>query len=98
MRRWDDVIINGVDKKSVEKSRPIQHRELPIRSLTKLAPGPALRVAIDHDDSAVLDLAARLGLGELRGIERPVAAAADDDHVSQRMSLPPSTTSTVPVT
>jgi hypothetical protein len=57
----------------------------------------AFGIATDDDDILVISLAPRLGLGQLRGVERAIAATADDHHVSQRINLPPSMTRMVPV-
>jgi len=47
----------------------------------ELAPRPAIAFAIHYDDGPILSLPARLGLRELRRVERAVAPAAHDDHV-----------------
>ncbi len=84
-------------KELVEERRPIGEDKLPISSLAQLTLGLAIRIPIHHDDGTVIGLPARFGLGQLRRVERAVATATDHDDVPQRMSLPPSTTSTVPV-
>ncbi len=87
----------SVGQPFVEKRGPIRSNERAIGCFTKLAPRLAVGIAINHDDGAVLGLPARFGFGKLRRVERAVATATDHDDVPQRMSLPPSTTSTVPV-
>src|SRR6266508_2839637 len=98
VRRGNDLIIFGSKQESVKKSPPIGFDKPPIGSFAKFRPGPTVGIPIDDDDGAILGLAARFGLGELGRVERAVASTPDHDDVPQRMSLPPSTTSTVPVT
>ena len=87
-----------VGQPAVEEFGPIGDHEFAIWSFAELAPRLAIRIAIDDDDIPVIGLAARLGFGKLRRVERPVASAPNDDDVPQRSSLPPSTTRMVPVT
>ena len=54
-------------------------------------------ILIDNDDSPIIGLPARLGLRQLGRVEGAITSTADHDNVSQRMSLPPSITRTVPV-
>lgn len=98
MRRWNDLIVICLGKELVKKNAPIGLDERPIGGLPELASCFALAITIHDDDGPVLRLAARFGLRQLGRVERPVTTAADDDDVPQRMSLPPSMTSTVPVT
>ena len=65
--------------------------------VAKLAARLAIGISIDDDDGPVISLPACLGFCQLRSVEGAVATAADDNNVSQRMSLPPSITRTVPV-
>ena len=81
----------------VEEWSPIRYDECAIGCLAQFAAGLAFGIAIDDDDILVIGLAPRLGLGQLRRVERAVAATADDHHVSQRINLPPSMTRMVPV-
>lgn len=82
----------------VKKNTPIGLDKRPIGGLAELAAGPAVGIAIDDYDGAIVGLAAFFRLRKLGSVERAVAPAADYDDVPQRMSLPPSTTTTVPVT
>src|SRR5207249_2235829 len=67
------------------------------------APSAAVAFLIDDDHAAVIGLALGFRLGELGSVKGAVAAAPNDDDVphpddaAHRISLPPSTTSTVPV-
>src|SRR6266851_4536952 len=96
--RGDDLVVARLGKETIEKGAPIRLDERAIGRFPELAPRPAIAFAIHYDDGPILSLPARLGLRELRRVERAVAATPDHDDVPQRMSLPPSTTSTVPVT
>jgi hypothetical protein len=98
MRRRHDEIVAGFGKKAIEERAPLADDEAPVGSLAELASRLAARVAVHDDHRPEVDLRAGFGLRELRRVEGAVAAAADDDDVPQRMSLPPSTTRTVPVT
>jgi hypothetical protein len=95
---WNDLIVTRCGKELVKKLAPIRLDKRPVGGFAKLASRFAIAVTIHDHDGPVLRLAARLGLRELGGVERTVTAAADDDDVPQRMSLPPSMTTTVPVT
>ena len=72
--------------------------EFSIGRFSQLTAGPAIVIAIDDDDGPIVGFAAVFGFRELRRVEGAVATAAHHDDVPQRMSLPPSMTSTVPVT
>ena len=100
--RDDEVVGRTVGRsdgqKPVEEIGPIVGDELAVRSLTKLAPGLAVGVTIHNDDRPVIGFPARLGLRQLGRVEGAVTSTADHDNVPQRISLPPSTTRTVPVT
>ena len=82
----------------VEEIRPLGDNELAVWSFSELPLCLAIGVAIDDDHRAIVGLAARFGLRELRRVKRAVTAATNDDDVPQRISLPPSTTRIVPVT
>src|SRR5713101_42045 len=95
------------EEKLVEKNVPLAGDERPVRCNRELAPGAAVRVAVYDRHGPVLRLAARLRLFELPGVKRPVAAATHHDDVSHpsgggrlahRISRPPSTGNTTPVT
>ena len=98
MGRRDDLIITRLRKPLIEKRRPLPDHEFPIRSLAELAPCPAVGIVVYHEDRAIIGLAPRFGFCELRRVKRAVTATTDDDDVSQRINLPPSTTRIVPVT
>lgn len=85
-------------QKPVEEFCPVRYDVLSIGSVAKLPFCLTLGIAIDDDHRAIVGLAARFGFRELRRVERPVTTTTDNDDVSQRISLPPSTTRIVPVT
>lgn len=98
VRGRNDLIVAGLRQPLLEECGPFLPHESTIGSLAELAAGLAFGIVIDDDDGTVVGLAARLGLLELRRVKRAVTTATDDDDVSQRISLPPSTTRIVPVT
>jgi hypothetical protein len=101
---WHDLIVGRIGRRAdgpqklVEELGPILNHEAPIARFTELPAGSTIGIAVDDDDRAIIGFAARLGFGKLGRVKRAVAAAADDDDVSQRISLPPSITTVVPVT
>src|SRR5712671_4479252 len=101
--RGDDEIVGRTvgrsdGQKLVEEGGPIGNDKLSVRAIAELAASLAVRIPIDDDDGAIIGLPARLGFRQLGRVEGAVASTADHDNVPQRMSLPPSMTSTVPVT
>jgi len=100
---WDDKVVGRTvgrsdGQKLVEEFCPVRYDKFSICSATELPLGLAIGVSVDDDDGAIVGLAARFGLRELRRVERAVTAATNNDDVPQRISLPPSTTRIVPVT
>jgi hypothetical protein len=108
---WDDKVVGRTvgpircaqgrlsdGQKLVEEFCPVGYDKFSICSATELPLGLAIGVSVDDDDGAIVGLAARFGLRELRRVERAVTAATNNDDVPQRISLPPSTTRIVPVT
>ena len=106
VRGWDDLIVvactvrrpSCIGEPAIEESCPLGDNELPVWSVAELPSCLAIGVSVDDDDGAIVGLAARFGLRELRRVERAVTAATNNDDVPQRISLPPSTTRIVPVT
>ena len=86
-----------VGKPLVEKRVPIRGDKRAIGCPAKLTLGLAVGIAIDNDDGPVISLPACLGFRQLGRVEGAITSTADHDNVSQRMSLPPSITRTVPV-
>ena len=103
MRTGDYLIVivrraSRVGEPAIEERCPLGDNELPVGTGAELPLGLAIGVPVDDDDGAIVGLAARFGLRELRRVERAVTAATNNDDVPQRISLPPSTTRIVPVT
>ena len=107
----DDVVCRlerqrapGGAEERVEKGAPLGRHERAVRRRRQLAARSAPAVAIHDDHRPEVRLPPLLGLGELGRVERAVAAATHDDHVPHadhavhRISLPPSTTRTLPLT
>ena len=81
----------------IEEKRLIRNDKLAISRLAEFTASLTVGILIDNDDSPIIGLPARLGLRQLGRVEGAITSTADHDNVSQRMSLPPSITRTVPV-
>ena len=104
VRGRDDVVLSCIVRRTwcvgkplVEERGPLLRDKLAIWGCTELTARPAVRIAIDDEDGPIIGLAPRLRFRELRRVERAVTPTANNDYVSQRMSLPPSMTKIVPV-
>ncbi|PYP46611.1 MAG: hypothetical protein DMD50_07205 [Gemmatimonadetes bacterium] len=88
-RRGDDVVLRLALRRGDRPAQtlpkiavPVPRHEHAVRSLAQLGARPANGIAIDDHDAPEMGPASLLGLGELPGVERPVAAATDDHHVA----------------
>jgi hypothetical protein len=68
----------------IEEVAPLLNDEMSARILRFLAGELALRVSINDQEASVVGFAALAGTLQLAGVEGPIAAAAHDDHVTER--------------